>query len=128
MRPSSRGATRERLRLTPPAERLVFAGGAAKSAHWSQILADVTGLTVVTPEVKEANAQGCASAAAPVRAISPRSPRRAVPGMRIDRTSRRIPRSARSTTSRRPLGPRLCAQRGLVQDGTATAMWRAPGT
>ncbi|MGV8831579.1 MAG: autoinducer-2 kinase [Devosia sp.] len=43
---------------------IVFAAGAAKSAHWAQMLADVTGLPVVTPKVKEATALGCAAAAA----------------------------------------------------------------
>lgn len=42
---------------------LVFAGGAAKGALWSQILSDVTGLPVQVPQVKEATALGCAIAA-----------------------------------------------------------------
>ena len=41
-------------------ESLVFAGGGAKGALWSQILSDVTGLPVRVPEVKEATALGCA--------------------------------------------------------------------
>ncbi|RUT28858.1 autoinducer-2 kinase [Arsenicitalea aurantiaca] len=45
-------------------ERIVFAAGAAKSPHWAQMLATVTGLPVVTPRVKEATAMGCAAAAA----------------------------------------------------------------
>ena len=44
-------------------ESLVFAGGGAKGALWSQILSDVTGLPVRMPEVKEATALGCAIAA-----------------------------------------------------------------
>lgn len=110
-------------------ERLVFAGGAAKSAHWSQILADVTGLTVVTPEVKEATAQGCASAAATGAGHFASLAEAGGAWMRIDRTFTPDP-------ALRPLydeaGDRwaraYAAQRGLVQDGTATAMWRAPGT
>ncbi|TCV89870.1 autoinducer-2 kinase [Testudinibacter aquarius] len=42
---------------------VVFAGGGAKGQLWSQILADVTGLTVNIPVVKEATALGCAIAA-----------------------------------------------------------------
>jgi autoinducer 2 (AI-2) kinase len=41
-------------------EKLIFAGGASVSELWSQILADVTGKTVVTPVVKEATALGAA--------------------------------------------------------------------
>lgn len=41
-------------------DKLIFAGGASVSDLWSQILADVTGKTVVTPVVKEATALGAA--------------------------------------------------------------------
>ncbi|MGR5143446.1 autoinducer-2 kinase [Photobacterium sp. DNB23_23_1] len=42
---------------------IVFAGGASKGRLWSQILADVTGIEVRVPVVKEATALGCAIAA-----------------------------------------------------------------
>lgn len=42
---------------------IVFASGASKGKLWSQILADVTGLEVRVPVVKEATALGCAIAA-----------------------------------------------------------------
>jgi autoinducer 2 (AI-2) kinase len=41
-------------------EKIVFAGGASKSAIWSQILADVLGIPVEVPVVKEATALGAA--------------------------------------------------------------------
>jgi autoinducer 2 (AI-2) kinase len=41
-------------------EKIVFAGGASKSALWSQILADVLGIPVEVPVVKEAAALGAA--------------------------------------------------------------------
>jgi autoinducer 2 (AI-2) kinase len=41
-------------------EKIVFAGGASKSALWSQILADVLGIPVEVPVVKEATALGAA--------------------------------------------------------------------
>jgi len=41
-------------------EELIFAGGAAKSPLWSQIVADVTGKPVRVPAVKEATALGAA--------------------------------------------------------------------
>ncbi|UGA57499.1 autoinducer-2 kinase [Vibrio sp. VB16] len=44
-------------------DHIVFAGGASKGTLWSQILADVTGMEVRVPVVKEATALGCAIAA-----------------------------------------------------------------
>ncbi|MCL2442266.1 MAG: autoinducer-2 kinase [Treponema sp.] len=41
-------------------EKIVFAGGAAKSSLWPQILADVLGIPVDVPVVKEATALGAA--------------------------------------------------------------------
>lgn len=41
-------------------DELIFAGGASKSALWTQILADVTGKRVKVPVVKEATALGAA--------------------------------------------------------------------
>ena len=41
-------------------EKIVFAGGASKSALWPQILADVLGIQVAVPVVKEATALGTA--------------------------------------------------------------------
>jgi len=41
-------------------EKIVFAGGAAKSILWPQILADVLGIPVEVPVVKEATALGAA--------------------------------------------------------------------
>ncbi len=42
---------------------LVFAGGASKGELWSQIVADVTGLNLKVPKVKEATALGAAMSA-----------------------------------------------------------------
>ncbi len=44
-------------------DEVVFAGGASKGALWSQILADVLGVRVKIPKVKEATALGAAMAA-----------------------------------------------------------------
>ncbi|MDR1389450.1 MAG: autoinducer-2 kinase [Treponema sp.] len=41
-------------------KKVIFAGGAAKSALWAQILCDVLGVPVQTPVVKEATALGAA--------------------------------------------------------------------
>lgn len=45
------------------AESAIFAGGAAKSRVWSQILADVCGIQIKTPVVKEAASLGAAMCA-----------------------------------------------------------------
>lgn len=44
-------------------KHIVFAGGAAKGALWSQILSDVTGLNVKIPKITEATSLGAAFAA-----------------------------------------------------------------
>lgn len=41
-------------------ERLIFSGGAARSAVWSQMVADVTGRPVEVPDATESTALGCA--------------------------------------------------------------------
>lgn len=41
-------------------EKIIFANGASKSELWSQIVADVLGMEVEVPEVKESTALGCA--------------------------------------------------------------------
>lgn len=109
-------------------DHIVFAGGAAKSAHWTQILADVTGLPVAVPEVTEAAALGCAALAAAGAGhfADPGEAGRAWtrlgplvtpdPALRetYDRAGERWERA-------------YAAQRALVLDGVTEAMWRAPG-
>ncbi|CAG9295684.1 autoinducer 2 (AI-2) kinase [Celerinatantimonas diazotrophica] len=41
-------------------DSIIFSGGSSQGALWSQILADVTGLSVHIPKVKESTALGCA--------------------------------------------------------------------
>ncbi|WP_226551372.1 autoinducer-2 kinase [Celeribacter naphthalenivorans] len=110
-------------------ERIVFAGGASKSAHWAQILADVTGLPVVTPKVKEATAQGCAIAAATGASLfsSLTEGGAAWSALEAEFTP---------NADLKPLydeaGSRweraYAAQRDLVTSGITTSMWQAPGT
>jgi autoinducer 2 (AI-2) kinase len=109
-------------------DHIVFAGGAAKSAHWSQILADVTGLKVLTPSVKEATALGCAAIAATgigaftslIEAGRAWSSIEAefTPDMQLHELYTGIGEQwARA----------YAAQRELASEGVTTAMWRAPG-
>lgn len=110
-------------------DRIIFAGGASKSAHWAQILADVTGLPVVTPKVKEATAQGCAIAAATGAHLFSSLTEGGAAWSQLE---------AEFTPNEhlKPLydeaGSRweraYAAQRDLVISGITTSMWQAPGT
>ncbi|MFB2550530.1 autoinducer-2 kinase [Ensifer soli] len=109
-------------------DRVIFAAGAAKSAHWSQILADATGLPVVTPVVKEATALGAAAAASIGTGAHRDFVEAADHWVRWDR--RFDPDPARNEIYARA-GERwaaaYAAQRRLVDDGVTTALWKAPG-
>ena len=107
---------------------IVFAAGAAKSPHWAQMLADVTGLPVKTPKVKEATALGCAAAAAVGGGLH-----RDLAGLGRewvvwDRTFDPDP-SLKSGYD--AIGDRwaaaYAAQLSLVDRGVTTSMWKAPG-
>jgi autoinducer 2 (AI-2) kinase len=110
-------------------ERIVFAGGASKSAHWAQILADVTGLTVATPKVKEATAQGCAIAAA---TGAGQFSSLAEGGLAWSQIEQEFPPNTDLRALYDDAGDRWAraytVQRTLVLDGVTTSMWKAPGT
>ncbi|AUG55296.1 autoinducer-2 kinase [Thalassospira marina] len=109
-------------------EHIVFAAGAAKSPHWAQMLADVTGLVVKTPRVKEATALGCASAAAVGGGFYNDLAGLGREWVNWDRTFE-------PDLSLKPdydaLGDRwaaaYAAQLALVDQGVTTSMWKAPG-
>ncbi|SEL24661.1 autoinducer-2 kinase [Pacificibacter marinus] len=110
-------------------ERIIFAGGASKSAHWSQILADVTGLTVATPKVKEATAQGCAIAAA---TGASQFSSLAEGGMAWSQIEHEFTPNTDLRALYDDAGERwakaYALQRDLVLEGITTSMWQAPGT
>lgn len=110
------------------ADALVFAGGAAKGKLWSQILADVTGLTVRVPVVKEATALGCAIAAGVGADIWPSL---ALVGESLVRWDREHQPNAKKHEIYQQVGQKWRAiyqvQRGLVDDGLTTSLWKAPG-
>lgn len=110
-------------------DRIVFAGGASKSSHWSQILADVTGIPVITPKVKEATAQGCAIAAATGAGLfaSLTEGGRAWSELEAEFTP-----NAQLKPLYDEAGARweraYAVQRDLVTSNITTSMWQAPGT
>jgi len=109
-------------------ERLVFAGGASKSPHWAQILADVTGLEVVTPKVKEATALGCAAAAA--KGAGQFSSLEEAGSAWASTDAKFIP-NADLRALYDEAGERwvkaYASQRDLVISGVTDSMWQAPG-
>ncbi len=109
-------------------DSLVFAGGGAKGALWSQILSDVTGLPVRVPEVKEATALGCAIAAGFGAGLYDDM---AATGERLVRWSQTyLPNPAHRELYDNMMlkWQKIYAdQLGLVDSGLTTSMWRAPG-
>lgn len=109
-------------------DKIVFAAGASKSAHWSQILSNATGLPVVTPVVKEATALGCAAAAAIGIGLRRNFVEVADGWVRWDRhfepdfTHKAIYDEAGERWARA-----YALQRQLVDEGITTPMWKAPG-
>lgn len=110
-------------------ERIVFAGGAARSPHWAQILANVTGLPVARSKISEATALGAAAAAATGTgafaslAEAGRAWSALAPAQDPDPTLRALydEASERWATA-------YAAQMALVDSHVTSAMWRAPGT
>lgn len=109
-------------------EPVVFAGGAASSAVWSQIVADVLGRPLCVPALTEATAQGTAACAA-TAAGALDSPSDAAAWVRWDREV--FPDAARHEQYldvRRRWETAYAAQRDLVHAGVTPPMWHAPGS
>ncbi|WP_430470927.1 autoinducer-2 kinase [Thalassospira lucentensis] len=109
-------------------DKIVFAAGAAKSPHWSQMLADVTGIPVATPVIKEATALGCAAAAAVGGGLHSDL---AALGREWVRWENTFEPNTALKSEYDQLGDRwaqaYAAQRQLVDQGVTTSMWKAPG-
>ncbi|EKF43247.1 autoinducer-2 (AI-2) kinase [Nitratireductor indicus C115] len=109
-------------------EKIVFAAGASKSAHWSQILSSATGLPVVTPVVKEATALGCAVAAATGIGLYRDFVEAAEGWVRWDgRFEPNLKHKAIYDEAGKRWARAYALQRQLVDEGVTTAMWKAPG-
>ena len=109
-------------------EKIVFAGGASKSGLWSQILADVLGLPVEVPVVKEATALGAALLAGKGIGLYPdiqKAARELVKTEKVfspDGKNREIYRRAYENWQA-AYGPQL----GLSDARVTKYMWCAPG-
>ena len=109
-------------------DELVFAGGASKGALWCQILADVTGLRVRVPRVREAPALGAAVAAgvgAGLYASLPEAMDRLVTwdhAYEPDAENHDVYRGVRERWAQA-----YARQLDLVDAGVTEPMWRAPG-
>ena len=109
-------------------EELVFAGGAAKSPLWAQIVADVTGKRVKVPEVKEATALGAAVLAGYGVGIYPSIAEGAARVVRWDRTFEPNPDNKAVYEELYQLWREVYAKQfELSEAGVTKSMWRAPG-
>ncbi len=109
-------------------EELVFAGGAAKSPLWAQILADVTGKRVKVPEVKEATALGAAVLAGYGVGLYPSISEGARQVVRWDRTFEPNPDNKDVYERLYQLWREVYAKQfELSEAGVTKSMWRAPG-
>jgi autoinducer 2 (AI-2) kinase len=125
--------TRGHLRLVEQATggrpaKIVFAGGASKSALWSQILADVLGIPVAVPAVKEATALGAAILAGKGIGLYPDVREAARSLVQIEREF--APNKANEDVYRRAYENWQAAyapQRRLSGEGITRYMWSAPG-
>ncbi|MDP8162028.1 autoinducer-2 kinase [Pasteurella skyensis] len=107
---------------------IVFAGGGSKGQLWSQILADVTGLTVNIPVVKESTALGCAIAAGVGIGIYSSFAEAGRKLVKFERVHHPNPDNHKLYQShKRKWIDVYHKQLQLVDDGLTTSLWKAPG-
>jgi autoinducer 2 (AI-2) kinase len=107
---------------------LTFASGASQGALWSQILADVTGLEVKVPVVKEATALGVAMACGIGAGVYKSFEEAGKNIVKIERIYQ--PDSANFQTYQEVKEKWIkvySKQMELVYEGTLEPMWKAPG-
>lgn len=107
---------------------IIFAGGAAKSPLWSQILADVLGMPVRVPVVKEAAALGAAIIAGCGAGIYKSIEEGARQTVRWDRVFEPDPNAHKVYEELYQVWRKVyAAQLSLVNEGLTKPMWAAPG-
>lgn len=107
---------------------IIFAGGAAKSPLWCQILSDVLGLPVRVPKVKEATALGAAILAAYGAGLYESIFAAAEKMVGWERTCTPNMENHRVYSEIYPVWRQVyAAQLALADTGVTRHMWRAPG-
>jgi len=107
---------------------LTFASGASNGALWSQILADVTGLEVKVPVVKEATALGVAMAAGIGAGVYSSFEEAGSNIVKIEKTYTPNANNFQAYQEVKEKWLKVYAkQMELVRDGTLEPMWKAPG-
>ncbi len=107
---------------------IIFAGGAAKSPLWSQILADVLGMPVKVPVVKEATALGAAILAGYGVGYYPTIEEGAKRTVKWDRVFTPDEKNHETYTKLYVTWRKVyAAQLALVNEGLTKPMWVAPG-
>lgn len=107
---------------------VVFAGGGSKGHLWSQILADVTGLTVNIPLVKEATALGCAIAAGVGVGIYPSLSEAGKKLVKFERQHLPNPENHAIYQAHKAKWIEIYRQQlQLVDAKLTTSLWKAPG-
>ncbi len=107
---------------------LTFASGASNGAVWSQILADVTGLEVNVPVVKEATALGVAMACGIGAGVYSSFEEAGQNSVKIEKTYTPDSANFQAYQEVKEKWRKVYAkQMELVRDGTLEPMWKAPG-
>lgn len=110
-------------------EELMFCGGAAKGFLWPQILADVCGVPVKVPVVKEATSFGCAMCVGVGAGIFNSFTEAASQWVRVEREFEPGPNAHRDYLEHFERWRAVYAEMmEIVDQGLLTPMWRAPGT
>ena len=107
----------------------VFTGGASKGALWPQIIADVLGIPVKVPRVKESTALGAAMLAGVGAGLYPDIPSAARQVVGFETTIQPNPSTHSLYLELYESWLRVyAAQLGLVENGLLKPLWRAAGT
>ncbi len=110
-------------------EDVVFTGGASKGMLWPKILADVLGLPVTVPRVKESTALGAAIFAGIGAGVYRDVETAAKHVVGRERTIEPDPKTHDRYRKLYEDWRRLYdAQLAMVEDGLVTPLWRAAGT
>jgi len=108
---------------------LTFSGGAAKGFLWPQIVADVMGVRVIVPIVKEATALGCAMCVGVGAGLFKDLSSATANWVRIEKEFRPRPAVHQEYEKHFDRWQRVYAEfMKIVNLNLLTPMWRAPGT